>query len=179
MRWTHRRGSKVEEVSARSSHAIKARRRPARRPPDTIDASVPESISRYSQIDKPAAHEAIELVFALQVQFWFIPIIMAIFRLINVRSGGIYFDDSTVGGPHSGGMADTNRTWSSRSGADTDAYVLYFDATIVNPSNGPNNHYIGFSLRCLSTVLGMWRIPKLSLGVFTLTYFILVAQINK
>lgn len=58
-----------------------------------------------------------------------------------VRSGGIYFDDGTVGGPHSGGMGDTGRFWSSRSGAATDAYVLYFDAIIVNPSNGPNNRY--------------------------------------
>ncbi len=57
MRWTHRRGSKVEEVSARHSSATSISRRGARRPPDTIDASVPESISRYSQIDEPAAHE--------------------------------------------------------------------------------------------------------------------------
>lgn len=80
---------------------------------------------------------------------------MGSYFTLFVRSGGIYFDDGTVGGPHSGGMGDTGRFWSSRGGAATDAYVLYFDATIVNPSNGPNNHYVGFPLRCLSTVLGM------------------------
>jgi len=47
----------AEVVSARDSCAIDARRGRSRRPPDTIDASVPESISRYSQIDEPAAHE--------------------------------------------------------------------------------------------------------------------------
>ena len=64
---------------------------------------------------------------------------------IFVRSGGIYFDDGTVGGPHSGGMGDTNRTWSSRSGAATDAYDLNFNAADVHPSWGPRNRYHGAS----------------------------------
>lgn len=66
---------------------------------------------------------------------------------IFVRSGGIYFDDGTVGGPHSGGMGDTNRTWSSRSGAATDAYDLNFNAADVHPSWGPRNRYHGLPLR--------------------------------
>jgi len=89
---------------------------------------------------------------------------MGSYFTLFVRSGGIYFDDGTVGGPHSGGMADTNRTWSSR-GSSTrydgaavpSAYPLFFTATSVNPSGGSRERYLAFPLRCLSTVLGMWR----------------------
>ena len=35
------------------------------------------------------------------------------------------------------------------------AYYLHFNATGVRPSNGPDNRYRGFPLRCLSTVLDM------------------------
>lgn len=49
---------------------------------------------------------------------------------IFVRSGGIYFDDGTVGGPHSGGMGDTNRTWSSRSGAAIHGNAFPGDITL-------------------------------------------------
>ena len=45
--------------------------------------------------------------------------------------------------------------WSSRGASSaTDAYGLTFN-TAVYPSNGPNARWYGFSLRCLSTVLGM------------------------
>ena len=47
--------------------------------------------------------------------------------------------------------------WSSRGSstrydgvATPSAYNLNFNATGVNPSNGPNNRYNGFSLRCLA-----------------------------
>ncbi len=52
--------------------------------------------------------------------------------------------------------------WSSRGSstrydgvATPSAYVLNFNATGVYPSAGPHNRYLGFSLRCLSTVLDM------------------------
>ncbi len=48
--------SKVEVVSARHSSATSISRRGARRPVVAPLASVPESTSRYSQIDVPAAH---------------------------------------------------------------------------------------------------------------------------
>ena len=52
--------------------------------------------------------------------------------------------------------------WSSRASStrydDTttpSAYNLHFSAKTVLPSNGPNERWHGFPLRCLSTVLGM------------------------
>ena len=39
--------------------------------------------------------------------------------------------------------------WSSRGGAATTAYYLQIEPSAVKPSNGPNNRYNGFSLRCL------------------------------
>ncbi len=36
------------------------------------------------------------------------------------------------------------------------AYNLYFHTTVVTPSDS-TDRYRGFPLRCLSTVLGMWR----------------------
>ena len=50
--------------------------------------------------------------------------------------------------------------WSSRGTATRydganipSSYNLDFNATGVLPSNGPSNRYLGFPLRCLSTVL--------------------------
>ena len=44
--------------------------------------------------------------------------------------------------------AGINGNYWSRSGvASTTAYNLNFNASGVNPSNGPNNRYNGFSLR--------------------------------
>jgi len=72
-----------------------------------------------------------------------------------VRSGGIYFDDGTVGGPHSGGIGDTGPWWSSRSySSTTNGYYLVFGASDVHPS-ASLDRWRGFPLRCLSTVLGM------------------------
>ena len=52
--------------------------------------------------------------------------------------------------------------WSSRASstrpdgaASPSAYFLDFTASAVRPSHGPNERHFGFSLRCLSTVLGM------------------------
>jgi len=41
--------------------------------------------------------------------------------------------------------------------SSTNVYVLTFVATGVSPSAGPSERHNAFSLRCLSTVLGMWR----------------------
>ena len=55
IRRVHTSGIKVEVVSARSSHAIISRRRPARRPPVAVLASVPRLTIVW--IEVPAAHE--------------------------------------------------------------------------------------------------------------------------
>ncbi len=81
------------------------------------------------------------------------------FDKIFVRSG--YFVlPSTAGtlrnaGRHAG-------YWSSRGSstrydgvATPSAYNLGFNATGVGPSDGPYERWLGFSLRCLSTVLDM------------------------
>ena len=71
--------------------------------------------------------------------------------LYFVRSGYIELP-STAGTLRNAGLnADY---WSSRGSAAANAYGLGF-ATAVYPSNGPNNRWYGFPLRCLSTVLGM------------------------
>ncbi len=57
--------------------------------------------------------------------------------------------------------------WSSR-GSSTrydgvttpSAYDLSFNATGVNPSDGPDNRWVGYSLRCLSTVLDMIELNR-------------------
>ncbi len=57
VRRVHVREPKVEGVTARDSRAIIASRRRPRRPIVSSVASVPESTSRYRQMDVPAAHE--------------------------------------------------------------------------------------------------------------------------
>jgi hypothetical protein len=72
---------------------------------------------------------------------------------IFVRSGFIYL-------PGASGAAFRSAVirggyWSSRGGAATTAYYLQIETSAVKPSIGPNSRYHGFSLSCLSTVLGM------------------------
>ena len=71
---------------------------------------------------------------------------------IFVRSGDIFLPNTT-GTLRSAGIH--GYWWSSRGDAATNAYSLHFNASGVYQSNGPLNRYIGFPLRCLSTVLGM------------------------
>ena len=82
----------------------------------------------------------------------------------NLSSG--LFDETVRGNVRSGNLnpndgkswnAGQNGYWWSSRGSSTrydgvttpSAYNLNFNATGVNPSNGPNNRYNGFSLRCL------------------------------
>lgn len=73
--------------------------------------------------------------------------------LFFVRSGSVYLPNTAGTFGYAGHSADY---WSSR-GSSTrydgvttpSAYNLNFNATGVNPSNGPNNRYNGFPLRCL------------------------------
>lgn len=66
-----------------------------------------------------------------------------------VRSGGVWFDNGSVGGPHVGGLGNNGNWWSSRAYSDeTRAHDLNFNASAVNPSNN-NYRYSGFTLRCL------------------------------
>lgn len=66
-----------------------------------------------------------------------------------MRSGYIQIQDGVL--RHAG---QNGQGWSSRAAAFTSdtsatAYYLEFRATAVNPSNGPNNRWNGFTLRCL------------------------------
>ncbi len=83
----------------------------------------------------------------------------------NIAAAPLYFVRSGYLIPNVGKSWDAGQYgywWSSR-GSSTrydgvttpSAYHLHFNATGVNPSNGPSNRYYGFPLRCLSTVLGM------------------------
>ena len=49
----------------------------------------------------------------------------------------------------------TGYGWSTRSDAATTAYVLGFSAEVAHSSAGPTSRWVGFPLRCLSTVLDM------------------------
>ena len=67
--------------------------------------------------------------------------------------------------------------WSSRGSAATNAYNLEFN-TAVNPSNGPNNRWYGFPLRCLLMYRG--GVPIFLLGwqeqiIATQLFYALVA----
>ncbi len=77
--------------------------------------------------------------------------------LYFVRSGGV--DPSVTAGTfrYAGQLG---YGWSSRAAAYTSstsatAYNLAFNESTVYPSDGPNHRWVGFSLRCLSTVLDM------------------------
>ena len=83
----------------------------------------------------------------------------------NIAAAPLYFVRGGDLGPYDGKSWDAGRIgygWSSR-GSSTrydgvaipSAYNLYFGATGVSPSGGPNHRYYGFPLRCLSTVLYM------------------------
>ncbi len=72
-----------------------------------------------------------------------------------MRSGGIYLTNNAGATAHAGRMANYGSFWSSRGGAATNAYFLNFITTGVTPSLGPWERWLGFPLRCLSTVLGI------------------------
>ena len=80
----------------------------------------------------------------------------------NIAAGPLYFVRSGllnlpgVSGATFSHAGLSGYWWSSRSYSDaTHAYYLGFNASDVYPSDGPNNRWFGFSLRCLSTVLDM------------------------
>jgi len=74
-----------------------------------------------------------------------------------VRSGGLAPDAGKSWNPGQDGYDWSSRASSTRydGAAIPSAYYLGFNATGVYPSSGPFNRYLGFPLRCLSTVLGM------------------------
>ena len=77
----------------------------------------------------------------------------------NIAAAPLYFVRSGDLNPNDGKSWNAGLYgywWSSRGSstrydgvATPSAYNLNFNATGVNPSNGPNNRYNGFSLRCL------------------------------
>jgi len=75
-----------------------------------------------------------------------------------VRSGYIELPKTAGTLRNAGHNADY---WSSRGSAATNAYNLEFN-TAVNPSNGPNNRWYGFPLRCLLVYRG--GVPIFLLG---------------
>ena len=70
-----------------------------------------------------------------------------------MRSGHFYLTNAAGVFRYAGQWGNI---WSSRSGAAGVVYYLHFGPSEVNPSVDPPTRYNGFSLRCLSTVLGMW-----------------------
>ena len=83
----------------------------------------------------------------------------------NIAAAPLYFVRSGYLAPNDGKSWHAGQNgdlWASR-GASTrydgvttpNAYSLAFNVTGVYPSNGPTDRFYGFSLRCLSTVLGM------------------------
>ena len=80
--------------------------------------------------------------------------------VVFVRSG--YVNLPGVSGATFRNAGINGYGWSSRASstrydgsAIPSAYNLEFNASAVDPSNGPNERWLGFSLRCLSTVLDM------------------------
>ncbi len=81
----------------------------------------------------------------------------------NIAAEPLYFVRSGDLGPDNGKSwyAGQHGYWWSSRGSSTrydgvttpSAYNLHFYATGVDPSAGPDNRWLGFSLRCLSTVL--------------------------
>ena len=70
---------------------------------------------------------------------------------IFVRSGWLYVANGVIGSPGAWGG-----DWASYTGDATSAYRLYFNETTVwLLLNNYYRRFIGFPLRCLSTVLGM------------------------
>ena len=86
-------------------------------------------------------------------------------RLARTKLAPLYFVRSGLVYLISAGtfrVAGISGAWWSSRGADNiwgsaglGGYYLYFGATGVGPSDGPDNRYYGFSLRCLSTLLDM------------------------
>ncbi len=77
--------------------------------------------------------------------------------LYFVRSGDVDLHTTTVTFRYAGGVGDW---WSSRTGTYTSstsatAYYFQVEPSRVLPSYGPSVRWLGFSLRCLSTVLDM------------------------
>lgn len=72
---------------------------------------------------------------------------------IFVRSGFIFLPGAS--GSTFWYASQYSYSWSSRSSATANAYYLQIEPSGVKPSNGPSNRYVAFTLRCLSTVLGM------------------------
>jgi len=90
-----------------------------------------------------------------------------------VCGGGIYLPNAagTFGYAGAEGVWWSSRAYSTA----TNAYELYLQTSgAVAPSNN-SNRYNGFPLRCLSTVLGMWRkCPAEEIGgVFYIKYGII------
>ena len=89
----------------------------------------------------------------------FCPNCASVLYLYFVRSGHVY-PAITAGTFRGAGL--TGHYWSSLASstrydgsAIPSGYSLGFDASTVYPSNGPYERYLGFPLRCLSTVLDM------------------------
>ena len=69
-----------------------------------------------------------------------------------MRSGGVWFDNGTIGGPHLGGQGISGMYWSSFAYSNPGgAYGFHIDDNIIRLY--ATNAYYARSLRCLSTVL--------------------------
>ena len=72
-----------------------------------------------------------------------------IIALINVRSGGVRLDHGALRRSGESGWGWSRSAVAYGSATSANAYPLYFNPSVVNPSNDPDLRYYGFPVRCL------------------------------
>ena len=69
--------------------------------------------------------------------------------LYFVRSGSVTLDYGALRGYGESGWGWSRSAVAYGSAASANAYPLYFNPSVVNPSYGPYNRWRGFPVRCL------------------------------
>ena len=69
--------------------------------------------------------------------------------LYFVRSGNVYVDYGALRGYGESGWGWSRSAVAYGSATSAFAYQLYFNPSVVHPSNGPFYRYYGFPVRCL------------------------------
>ena len=69
--------------------------------------------------------------------------------LYFVRSGTVPLNNGALRGYGESGWGWSRSAVAYGSATSANAYPLYFNPSVVNPSNGPDLRYYGFPVRCL------------------------------